>query len=181
MLAGGILSGLFCATLPAAEKLNADARVEALLTQMTLDEKIGQMVQVDMKAVPDRTDVRKYFLGSALSGGSSDPATGNTAQDWLQHVAGFQEQALQTRLKIPILYGIDAVHGHNNIDGATVFPHHIGRARRGMPNSSSGPSASLPRKPPAPASAGRSRRASLSRKTRVGAEPMKATATTPRL
>jgi hypothetical protein len=70
--------------LPAAEKLNADARVEAVLTQMTLDEKIGQMVQVDMKAVPDRTGVRKYFLGSVLSAGSSDPASGNTAQDWLQ-------------------------------------------------------------------------------------------------
>src|SRR5664280_947957 len=103
-----------------------DKQVDALLAQMTLDEKIGQMVQVDSSALKDKADVQKYFLGSVLSGGSSDPATGNTAQDWLSLVTGFQNQALQTRLKIPLIYGIDAVHGHNNIDGATVFPHHIG-------------------------------------------------------
>ncbi len=93
---------------------------------MTLDEKIGQMVQVDSGALKDKADVQKYFLGSVLSGGSSDPAAGNSAQSWLDLVTGFENQALQTRLKIPILYGIDAVHGHNNIDGAVIFPHHIG-------------------------------------------------------
>src|ERR1035437_1642588 len=103
-----------------------DKQVDALLAQMTLDEKIGQMAQVHSSALKDKADVQKYFLGSVLSGGSSDPATGNTAQDWLSLVTGFQNQALQTRLKIPLIYGIDAVHGHNNIDGATVFPHHIG-------------------------------------------------------
>jgi beta-glucosidase len=61
-----------------------------------------------------------------LSGGSSDPAAGNTAQDWLNAVNNFKSWALKTRLKIPLLYGIDAVHGHNNIDGAVIFPHHIG-------------------------------------------------------
>jgi beta-glucosidase len=101
-------------------------QVDALLAQMTLDEKIGQMVQVDSSALKDKADVKKYFLGSVLSGGSSDPATGNTAQDWLDFVNEFQNQALQTRLKIPLLYGIDAVHGHNNIDGAVIFPHNIG-------------------------------------------------------
>ncbi|HEU5072232.1 MAG TPA: glycoside hydrolase family 3 N-terminal domain-containing protein [Verrucomicrobiae bacterium] len=103
-----------------------EAAAAALLSRMTLEEKIGQMVQVDSSALKDRADVKKYFLGSVLSGGSSDPASGNTAQDWLKFVNEFQAQALQTRLKIPILYGIDAVHGHNNVDGATVFPHHIG-------------------------------------------------------
>ena len=103
-----------------------DQPVAALLARMTLDEKIGQMVQVDSGALKDKADVQKYFLGSVLSGGTSDPATGNTAQDWLAMVAGFQNEAGQTRLKIPLIYGIDAVHGHNNIDGATVFPHHIG-------------------------------------------------------
>lgn len=103
-----------------------EAAAAALLARMTLDEKIGQMVQVDSAALKDRADVKKYFLGSVLSGGGSDPASGNTAQDWLNYVNQFQAQALQTRLKIPILYGIDAVHGHNNVDGATVFPHHIG-------------------------------------------------------
>ena len=70
--------------------------------------------------------MQKYFLGSVLSGGSSDPPAGNSAQSWLDFVNGFKNQALQTRLKIPLLYGIDAVHGHNNIDGAVIFPHHIG-------------------------------------------------------
>jgi beta-glucosidase len=93
---------------------------------MTLDEKIGQMVQVDSSALADKSNVQKYALGSVLSGGDSDPAHGNTARDWAEFVAGFQKYALQTRLKIPLLYGIDAVHGHNNIDGATVFPHNIG-------------------------------------------------------
>jgi beta-glucosidase len=103
-----------------------DQQVEALLAQMTLDEKIGQLVQVDSAALADKADVKKYFLGSVLSGGSSNPPNGNTAQDWLAFVTGFQNQALSTRLKIPLLYGIDAVHGHNNIDGAVIFPHHIG-------------------------------------------------------
>jgi beta-glucosidase len=105
---------------------NLEDQVNALLAQMTLDEKIGQMVQVDSGALTDKSDVQKYFLGSVLSGGSSDPADGNTAQDWLNLVTEFQNQALQTRLKIPLIYGIDAVHGHNNIDGAVIFPHHVG-------------------------------------------------------
>ncbi len=115
-------------TLPAAfaqDFAKNDARVDAILSQMTLDEKLGQMVQVDMGALHDKADVQKYFLGSVLSGGNSDPAD-NEPQTWLKAVNEFQTQALQTRLKIPLLYGIDAVHGHNNIDGAVVLPHHIG-------------------------------------------------------
>jgi beta-glucosidase len=104
----------------------ADKQVEGLLAQMTLDEKIGQMVQADSGALKDKADVKKYFLGSVLSGGSSDPAGGNSPASWLRHANSFQDEALQTRLKIPILYGIDAVHGHNNIDGAVIFPHHVG-------------------------------------------------------
>jgi beta-glucosidase len=117
-----------------AETVNFDTRVNDLLSQMSLDEKIGQMVQVDSSALKDKADVQKYFLGSVLSGGSSDPDTGNTAQDWLKFVNSFQTYALQTRLKIPLLYGIDAVHGHNNIDGATIFPHHIGLGATHDPN-----------------------------------------------
>ena len=102
-----------------------DARVGALLSQMTLDEKVGQMVQADMLSLKDKNDVAKYFLGSVLSGGSSDPAD-NRPETWLQSVTDFKSRALETRLKIPILYGIDAVHGHNNILGAVIFPHHVG-------------------------------------------------------
>jgi beta-glucosidase len=103
-----------------------DKEVEALLAQMTLDEKIGQMVQVDCGALKDKSDVGKYFIGSVLSGGSSDPTDGNSALNWLKWASEFQSEALKTRLKIPIIYGIDAVHGHNNVLGATIFPHHIG-------------------------------------------------------
>ena len=103
-----------------------DQQVEALLAQMTLDEKIGQMVQVDSSALRDPAPVQKYALGSVLSGGNSDPAAGNTARNWLDFVTTFQNQALHSRLKIPLIYGIDAVHGHNNIDGAVIFPHDLG-------------------------------------------------------
>ncbi len=105
---------------------NLQKQVGALLAQMTLDEKIGQMVQVDSEALTDKGDVQKYFLGSVLSGGGHAPEGGNSAQSWLDSVTWFEDKALQTRLKIPLLYGIDAVHGHNNIDGAVIFPHHIG-------------------------------------------------------
>jgi beta-glucosidase len=103
-----------------------DQEVQTLLDQMTLDEKIGQMVQVDSSALKDPADVRTYFLGSVLSGGNSDPATGNSPADWLAMVNGFKAQALTTRLKIPLIYGIDAVHGHNNVEGAVIFPHNVG-------------------------------------------------------
>jgi beta-glucosidase len=102
-----------------------DAKVAALLAQMTLEEKIGQMAQADMNALKDKTDVQKYFLGSVLSGGNSNPAD-NRPETWLKAVNEFQAQALQTRLKIPLIYGVDAVHGHNNILGAVIFPHHVG-------------------------------------------------------
>ena len=101
------------------------ADTAALLAQMTQDEKIGQMVQVDSGALKDHADVRKYFLGSVLSGGGSDPAD-NRPETWLKLANDFQAQALQTRLKIPLLYGVDAVHGHNNVLGAVIFPHHVG-------------------------------------------------------
>lgn len=119
---------LFAAVTFAAPTLRASPKsdADALLDKMTLDEKIGQMVQVDMLALSNKTDdVRNYFLGSVLSGGDSDPAD-NHPETWLKAVMEFRAQALQTRLKIPLLYGIDAVHGHNNILGAVIFPHHVG-------------------------------------------------------
>ncbi len=106
---------------------NIESQVEALLSQMTQDEKIGQMVQVDSDALTNKSDVQTYFLGSVLSGGDSDPPNhDNTPQSWLNYATSFESYALQTRLKIPLLYGIDTVHGHNNIDGAVIFPHNIG-------------------------------------------------------
>jgi beta-glucosidase len=103
-----------------------DGEVQKLLSKMTLDEKIGQMTQADQSFLKEIGDIRKYFLGSLLSGGDSDPQAGNTLRDWTDMVDRYQAEALKTRLGIPLLYGVDAVHGHNNVLGAVVFPHNIG-------------------------------------------------------
>jgi beta-glucosidase len=102
-----------------------DARVEALLASMTLDERIGQMTQVDLLALKDKADIARFAIGSVLSGGESDPPD-ITPAGWAAAHDECQSWALKSRLKIPILYGIDAVHGHNNVDGAVIFPHNIG-------------------------------------------------------
>jgi len=120
-----MMSMLTTVALAQPQLADVDRRVESLLSQMTLDEKIGQMVQVDMNALRDKADIQKYFLGSMLSGANSHPSD-NRAQTWLQVVNEYQSWALKTRLKIPLLYGVDAVHGHNDIDGTVVFPHNIG-------------------------------------------------------
>ena len=103
-----------------------DARVDALLARMTLDEKVGQMTQADASKLKEPGDVARYFLGSVLNGGGEDPPAGNSVEAWTAHYETYQNAALRTRLKIPILYGIDAVHGHSNVLGATIFPHNIG-------------------------------------------------------
>jgi beta-glucosidase len=102
-----------------------DAEAKALLATMTLEEKVGQMVQAEQDKLTDVKDIETYFLGSLLSGGDSDPKT-NSVQDWTDMYDRYQSHALKTRLRIPLLYGVDAVHGHNNVVGAVVFPHHIG-------------------------------------------------------
>lgn len=97
------------------------------LSKMTLDEKIGQMTQASKNALTTPSDITTYYLGSLLSGGGEGPnGAGGTASQWADMYDNYQSYALQTRLKIPILYGVDAVHGHNNVYGAVIFPHHIG-------------------------------------------------------
>ena len=104
--------------------LAVEQRADDLLRRMTLDEKIGQMTQADSGSLRPGT-VAKLHLGSVLSGGSSE-APDISAKGWRDFVVSFQKDALATRLGIPILYGIDAVHGHNNVRGAVIFPHNIG-------------------------------------------------------
>jgi beta-glucosidase len=99
-------------------------RVSDLLARMSLDEKIGQMTQAE-RAEVSTSEVTSFRLGSVLSGGGSTPSP-NTATSWANMYDGFQNAALATPLRIPILYGADAVHGHNNVVGATIFPHNIG-------------------------------------------------------
>jgi beta-glucosidase len=107
-------------------RLPVAQRVADLLSRMTLAEKIGQMTQAERgAATSDPTLVSSLALGSLLSGGGSTP-TPNTPTAWADMVDGFQREALSTRLQIPLIYGVDSVHGHGNLDGATVFPHNIG-------------------------------------------------------
>ncbi|WOK98493.1 hypothetical protein Cni_G07205 [Canna indica] len=102
-----------------------NVRINDLLRRMTLAEKIGQMSQIERENAT--ADVMKtYFIGSVLSGGGSVPSPKASVETWVNMVNGLQKGALSTRLGIPIMYGIDAVHGHNNVYKATVFPHNIG-------------------------------------------------------
>ena len=99
--------------------------VENLLAQMTVEEKVGQMAQAERTYLGAESDIRDYLLGSVLSGGGSAPPV-NTPSSWADMYDRYQSFALATRLRIPLLYGIDAVHGHNNVRGAVFFPHNIG-------------------------------------------------------
>ena len=102
-----------------------DKKVDAILSQMTMDEKIGQMTQLDRRFLRTEDDIIKFGIGSILSGGGSVPED-NSIKGWADMYDRFQSLAQKTRLKIPLIYGIDAVHGHNNVQGATIFPHNIG-------------------------------------------------------
>jgi beta-glucosidase len=112
---------------PASKRLSSyDPQVKALLSQMTLEEKIGQMTQPEQdRVLSNPGDMQEYFIGSVLSGGDSDPKEGNSLQAWTDLYDKVQSEALKTRLAIPVLYGIDAVHGHSNVLGAVIFPHNI--------------------------------------------------------
>lgn len=110
----------------ATEKLVTD-----LMARMTIEEKVGQMIQADISAIKPE-DLRTYPLGSILAGGSSPPLNGedrSPPQPWIDTARAFRAVSFEDkpgRVTIPILFGIDAVHGHSNVVGATVFPHNIG-------------------------------------------------------
>src|SRR3954447_19366618 len=106
--------------------LSVKKRVADLLGRMTLAEKIGQMTQAERAGIDaDVTKITTDNLGSILSGGGST-ATPNTPEAWADMVDRYQRAALSTPLHIPLIYGIDVVHGDGNMLGATVFPHNIG-------------------------------------------------------
>ncbi|XP_047973267.1 beta-glucosidase BoGH3B-like isoform X1 [Salvia hispanica] len=102
-----------------------EARIKDLLSQMTLPEKIAQMTQIE-RSVATPSAIKDLSIGSILSAGGSGPFENAKTSDWAAMADTFQKAALQSRLGIPLLYGIDAVHGNNNVYGATIFPHNIG-------------------------------------------------------
>ncbi|MFF4590070.1 glycoside hydrolase family 3 N-terminal domain-containing protein [Streptomyces sp. NPDC001388] len=106
-------------------RLPVRKRVADLLSRMSLAEKAGQMTQAERGALTAPGDIAAYDLGSLLSGGGSTP-TPNTPAAWAKMIDAFQLRAQATRFQIPLIYGVDAVHGHNNLVGATVMPHNIG-------------------------------------------------------
>ncbi|MEQ8676343.1 MAG: glycoside hydrolase family 3 N-terminal domain-containing protein [Aggregatilineales bacterium] len=104
--------------------LSVEERVEDLLSRMSLEEKIGQMTLIEKNSITPE-QLTEYFVGAILSGGGGYPRP-NTAESWYEMVSGFQDAALATPLQIPMLYGVDAVHGHNNVRNAVIFPHNVG-------------------------------------------------------
>ncbi len=105
-----------------------EARVANLLARMSLEEKVGQVIQADIASITPE-DLRRYPLGSILAGGNSAPGgkAFATAPEWLALADAFHAaNASRGGTAIPLLFGIDAVHGHNNVIGATLFPHNIG-------------------------------------------------------
>ncbi|HZU13467.1 MAG TPA: glycoside hydrolase family 3 N-terminal domain-containing protein [Chloroflexota bacterium] len=132
-----------CATVSGAGRSTADSRVDALLARMTLAEKVGQMTLISVSALRGtcqggqiaplnasclQSELAGAHVGAVLSGGGESPPD-NTPVAWAQMTNQIQRYALaHNRLHIPILYGVDAVHGHNNVLGATIFPHNIGLA-----------------------------------------------------
>lgn len=111
------------------------ARVESLLSQMSLQQKIGQMTQPErMNVTPEQ--VREFHIGSVLSGGGSCPGD-NRPGDWVDMNDAYWMASMDAdaeHLAIPLMYGVDAIHGHANVLGATVFPHNIGLGASNDPN-----------------------------------------------
>ena len=104
---------------------NIDDEVNQLVANMTLDEKVGQMTQVERNALEHISDLATYNIGSLLSGGGSAP-TPNSLNAWIDMYNEYQTASLQSSSEIPLIYGIDAVHGHSNVKGAVIVPHNIG-------------------------------------------------------
>ena len=107
-----------------------EAQIDELLAQMSVEQKVGQLIQAEIRWV-DADDVREYHLGSVLNGGGSHPDENKYASvdDWVALADEFYDASMNTdegRLAIPVLWGTDSVHGLNNVIGATLFPHNIG-------------------------------------------------------
>ncbi|WP_439131314.1 glycoside hydrolase family 3 protein [Polaribacter sp.] len=112
-----------------SKEMQIEQKVEALLEQMTLEEKIGQMSQIRHFEDDADAHVTEKFIGSIIH--TQGPTPGETALDWQKRFIALQKKALSTRLGIPLLFAVDAVHGQNTYEGATIFPHNIGLGATG--------------------------------------------------
>jgi beta-glucosidase len=162
---------------PALDR-NIEHKINAMLAVMTIDDKVGQIIQADIAMVKPE-DLKTYKLGSVLNGGNSAPDNDELAPaaEWLKLADAFYDASMQRsdgRPQIPVIWGTDAVHGNNNIVGATLFPHNIGLGAARDPALMKRSGASLRWKPPLLVSTGASRRRSRSYRTIAGAVPMKA-------
>ena len=106
-----------------------EARIARIVAGMTLEQKVGQMTQAEIRSItPDQ--VRQYYIGTILNGGGAWPVMKKHAsvKDWAELADAFAKAAVSTdmKVKVPLIWGTDAVHGHNNVHGATMFPHNIG-------------------------------------------------------
>ena len=112
------------------ESRSTEERVDDLLRRMTVDEKIGQLALVEQDSLLFASDIKNFHLGALLSGGGGGPDS-NELEAWLTMITNFQNSATSSRLGIPLLYGVDAIHGNTNVFGATIFPHAIGLGATG--------------------------------------------------
>ncbi|MEC7290680.1 MAG: glycoside hydrolase family 3 N-terminal domain-containing protein, partial [Pseudomonadota bacterium] len=115
-----------------------EARIDEIIAKMTIEQKVGQVIQADSGSVTPE-DVKKYRLGSVLSGGNSAPGPEPyaDAQTWLDAADAYFEASIDpegVEIAIPTIWGIDAVHGHANLKGAVVFPHNIGLGAANNPD-----------------------------------------------
>jgi len=130
LFAGFVVLLAACGKQEIPTSMDVETRVQEILSTMTLEQKVGQMIQAEIKfATPE--DVKNYHLGSVLNGGGSFPngKKDSTIEDWLALADRYYRASLDTSsggAGIPIIWGTDAVHGHNNVIGATIFPHNIG-------------------------------------------------------
>jgi len=120
----GTLQSVACVDQNSTDASEIERKVNVLLAKMTLDEKIGQMTQVRHFSDITTGDITKKYIGSIIH--TEGPLPGKNAAEWQAKFRVLQEEALSTRLGIPLLFGVDAIHGQNTYDGATIFPHNIG-------------------------------------------------------
>jgi len=125
-----LLAGIICFNeMKGSDKVEIEQKVDALLRLMTLEEKIGQMSQIRHFEVAANALVTEKFIGSIIH--TQGPNPGKTALGWQERFVKLQKKALSTRLGIPLLFAVDAVHGQNTFEGATIFPHNIGLGATG--------------------------------------------------